>query len=389
MPAEAEIRDLVAVSRFAGSDLLLAQGAGGNTSVKTAAGSRLLIKASGFRLADVTGEAGYLDMDLPALRQIMEEPELADLAPLAAHDETVRRVRGLLPDEGGPRPSMETGFHLLLDRVVLHTHPIYLNAFTCSREGQAACQEEAGADTAWVPYAAPGYPLARAVAESCAAHLAEHGHQPTRIVLGNHGLITTSADVDTAIRDTRALAGRGEQFFGSLPGDACELGEPTSVTTRWARDLQAIFDRVGHAAVARPARRRALLAAVRRDQPLTGGPLVPDDAIYGVHLCRQLAASTPPADWLHEHGKAQPAEELPAKAVVALEGEGVVLVAPNEASLDFMEENLLANVLIHELIARRDQPRYLQTREVDELLAMESEQYRQKLAQRRGEPCRS
>lgn len=388
MASEAEIRDLVAISRFAGGDLLLAQGAGGNTSVKTEAtatvgGSRLLIKASGFRLADVTEEAGYLDMDLAALRQIMEEPELADLTPLAAHDETVRRVRGLLPGDG-LRPSMETGFHLLLDRVVLHTHPIYLNAFTCSREGRAAFDEKAGADTVWVPYAAPGYPLARAVAESCAAHLVEHGQRPTRIVLGNHGLITTSGDAGTAIEDTRALAARGEHFYGSLSGDTCELGEPTRATVRWAEEMQTIFDRLEHTAVVRPARRRALLAAVRRDEPLTGGPLVPDDAIYGVHLCRKLAPSTPPADWIEEHG-----EELPAKAVLALEGEGVVLVAPNETSLDFMEENLLANVLIHELVARRDQPRYLSENEVDELLAMESEQYRQKLAQRRGEECRS
>ena len=375
MPAAGDLQDLLAVSRFAGGDLLLAQGAGGNTSVK--AGSRLLIKASGFRLADVSEHGGYLDMDLPALRQIMEEPALARLAPLAAHDRTVRRVRGLLADTDAPRPSMETGFHLLLNRVVLHTHPVYLNAFTCSRGGREAF-EDADPGSVWVRYAAPGYPLARAVAERCAAHRAEHGRLPERIVLENHGLITTSSTVGATISDTRSLAALGEKFFGPLAADACEPGEPTPATVRWAERLSRLLGRSQGAVIARPARRRALLSAVRRQQPLTTGPLVPDDVIYGVHLCRRLEPSSPPEEWLDGHG------ELPAKAVLALEGEGVVLVGPNEKTLDFMEENLLANVLTHELISRRGEARHLRSAEVDELLAMESEQYRQQLARQQS-----
>ena len=45
-----------------------------------------------------------------------------------------------------------------------------------------------------------------------------------------------------------------------------------------------------------------------------------------------------------------------------------------------MEENLLANVLIHALIARRGRPHHLPAAEVEYLGTLESEKYRQAVA---------
>ncbi len=382
-----DLRDLVAISQFAGRDLLLAQGAGGNTSVKANEGSRLLIKASGFRLDDISQTTGYLDLDLGALRQIFEEPALSSLPPHIAQDRTVQRVQALNSTPGAPRPSMETGFHLLLERVVLHTHPVYLNAFTCSEEGREAFDQAFDEPVAWVPYAVPGYPLATVVAESCAEYSAEHGSLPSRIVLENHGLITTSQTAAQAMDDTRALVRCAQHYFGAVPAAACEKGEPSQQATHWAERLAKIFVERGHPAIARPAQFNGLLAAARLPQELTAGPLVPDDAVYGVHNFWQLEARASASEWVDECRG-----ELPAKAVLALAGEGVVLVGPNPKTLQLMEENLLANVLLHHLIRRRGTPRYLRSAEVDELLGMESEQYRQALARRaiEGEPeCKS
>lgn len=387
MPRERDLKDLAAISRYAGRDLLLVQGPGGNTSVKTGEGSRLLIKASGFRVAGVTESEGFIDLDLAALRRIFEEPALADLPPVAAHDRTVEQVRALVTDPGSPRPSMETGFHVLLERVVLHTHPVYLNAFACSEGGREAFREAGGGEVAWVPYATPGYPLAALVAAQCARHRADHGRLPRRIVLQNHGLITTAPTAGEAIDDTRALVSRGERVFGSIAGSALEGAAPSSRVARWAEALAAALAERGSGATVRPARYRALLAAAREPGAVSAGPLVPDDAVYGVHNLQQLDPGRPPQDWLDEQGG-----RAPAKAVLVLEGEGILLIGPNPRTLDYMEENLLANVLIHRLIRQRGKARHLSAAAVDELLALESEQYRQALARRHreeGTRCRS
>ncbi len=385
MPGEAsfrtqDLRDLVEISQFAGRDLLLAQGAGGNTSIKTAKAERVLIKASGFRLADVTESSGYLDLDLPAVREIMDEPALADLSPGAAHDETVRRLGKLLPTTSSLRPSMETGFHLLLNRVVLHTHPVYLNAFSCSEDGREAFEDVCGEKTAWVDYATPGLPLARAVAESCTEYRALNGCLPHLIVLANHGLIATSSTAAEAIASTRALSRLGERVFGALPAATCEEHEPSPPTMAWSVRLARFLASEGATAIVRPARFAALQEVARRSQALTGGPLMPDDAVYGVHNFSFLEGKTSPEDWVAE-------KEFVAgdKAVVELMDGGVVLVGPNHKTVDFMEENLLANVLIHRLIEGLRRPRYLSRVEVDEILGMESEQYRQALAERASE----
>ncbi len=382
MPGTADLKDLAAISAFAARDLLLTQGAGGNTSVKSM-GGKLLIKASGLRLADVSETGGYLELDLPALCAIIDDPTLAELEPILAHDRTARRMRALASGSGTLRPSMETGFHLLLERVVLHTHPVYLNAFTCSHDGRAVLEDAAGTSVAWVPYATPGYPLAKEVAASCADHQAACGRPPRRIVLENHGLIATAAEAAQTIDDTRAFTEWGKHVFGILADDACDIVEPSVVTARSSERLGQALSAMGHPSIVRPARRRAVVAAARGPAQPDRGPLMPDDAVYGVHNFWRLEGG--PVEW------AESRAALPEKAVLELAGEGVLLIGPNPRTLDFMEENLLANVLVHELIARRGRPRHLEPRQVDEILGLESEQYRQRLAGKTtgGGACRS
>ncbi len=386
MPGTADLKDLAAISRFAAGDLLLTQGAGGNTSVKyrlspsgaTEGGARLLIKASGLRLADVSETGGYLDLDSAALCTIMDDPALAELEPIIAHERTAQQMRALAAGVGSLRPSMETGFHLLLERVVLHTHPVYLNAFTCSQDGRAAFEDAAGVAVAWVPYATPGYPLAKVVAESCVEFRAAHGRPPGRIVLENHGLITTAKEAARATFDTRSLTSCGEHVFGALATDSCDLVEPLADAVRWSERLSRTLAAIGHSAIVRPARLQAVVAAAHGPEPQTRGPLMPDDAVYGVHNLWRLTGDESPVDWAEAR-----AGELPEKGVLELPGTGVLLIGPNARTLDFMEENLLANVLVHRLIARRGQPRHLRPRQVGEILGLESEQYRQALAGRR------
>jgi len=59
-----EIEELLALCQYSGS-VLVAQGAGGNASVKRYADEVMWIKASGYRLSELQKDYGYLKMRLP------------------------------------------------------------------------------------------------------------------------------------------------------------------------------------------------------------------------------------------------------------------------------------------------------------------------------------
>lgn len=374
-----EIQDLVDISRFAGADLLLAQGGGGNTSVKSADGTRMWIKASGVRLAEVAEGSGYLEIDVPALRALMQDRELAARPRAEAHIESVRRTQAAAVGAGPVRPSLETGFHATLGRVVLHTHPVYVNAFACQDQGEAALAEAFSQSFVWVPYAPPGYALGVEVERACTRHRQAHGQLPQRIILGQHGLIASAPTGAEAIALTRELTQTGQDYFGPLPVDACARATPPEALTRWAEGLQTELQPHFPTIAVRATTRATLLgAAAAPERWLTAGPLVPDDVVYGGAGVWRAEGRQAPADWLRS---ALPDSCRIGKMLVAVEGLGVVLAGPHLKFLEAMEENLLAHVLVRQLIARRGGcARALPPDEVDYLLSMESEHYRQAVA---------
>jgi hypothetical protein len=66
--------------------------------------------------------------------------------------------------------------------------------------------------------------------------------------------------------------------------------------------------------------------------------------------------------------------------IVALTRLGVIFAGSSHQMLDAMEENLLAHVLIRQLIARRGRARALPPDEIGYLQSMESEKYREAVA---------
>jgi rhamnose utilization protein RhaD (predicted bifunctional aldolase and dehydrogenase) len=370
---------LVEISQFAGSDVLLAQGGGGNTSVKSADGTRMWIKASGFRLSEVRIGCGYLETDLPALVALMQDSSLAARSRALAHEESVRRIQVATLGAGRLRPSLETGFHAVLGRVVLHTHPVYVNAFACMEGGDTALARVLDEPVAWVRYEPPGYSLGVEVDRVCAIFQRVHGQPPAQIVLGNHGFIASAVSGAEAIAITLKLVRAGEAYFGPLPAEACVSISPPEQLVVWAEGLeQALRKRSDRYTMAvRAATRTALLeAAVGPDRWLTAGPLIPDDAVYSGHRIWKAEASQSPWAWLETE-----VESLPEKMIVVVNDLGVILAGPNHKMLDAMEENLLTHVLTRQLIARRGLARPLPSSEVDYLLSMESEKYRQAVAE--------
>jgi hypothetical protein len=176
----------------------------------------------------------------------------------------------------------------------------------------------------------------------------------------------------------------GEHRFGPLPADACAKGAPSWALTAWAHDLAAaLASRYGltpEGFSVRPAQRLALHAAANEPERwLLAGPLVPDDVVYGGHYVWSADPARSPAAWLDEAADAWPRT---GRLIIALAGVGVVLAGPSAAFIEAMEENLLAHVLVRQLIARRGAAQPLPPAEIDYLLSMESEKYRQSVAAR-------
>ena len=137
-PLENAVVDLVELSRYAAQHPRLVQGAGGNCSVKFS--DRLVIKASGYLLEEVSEQDGYVVLDL----------------------------KTELPIEGSAlKASLETHLHKLLRKYVIHTHPIVVIALVSAWQGKQVFRDLFPEGFyQWVDYAPPGDLLAQRVSEA-------------------------------------------------------------------------------------------------------------------------------------------------------------------------------------------------------------------------------
>ena len=178
---------LARIARAAGARPDLTQGGGGNVSVKTGA-ERMLVKASGSRLGDVTPASGWALVNYGNIKRRIAagpggEEEFSDYILSQALP-----VKGLPP----AKPSIETGFHSLLNTVVIHTHSVYANVLNMSEEGHRLGR--ALFPTAeFLPYKAPGAQLCPAINERALPA------GPQVFFLANHGLVAAHAGVEGAL----------------------------------------------------------------------------------------------------------------------------------------------------------------------------------------------
>lgn len=185
-----ELLELNILSAKIGSDPLLTQGAGGNTSLKI--NGVLWIKASGTWLANASTHNIMVPVELEPL-----------LEAVASSDISAENPQGFIVREGdaiGLRPSIETTVHALMPhRIVLHVHCVDTIAFAV----QPDCVERIsprleGVNWAYIPYARPGLPLAK--------NIAKFGLGADVLILGNHGLVVCAqsvAEADTLLRDIK------------------------------------------------------------------------------------------------------------------------------------------------------------------------------------------
>lgn len=277
MPLTAPLPDLTEViglsNRF-GADPMFVRAGGGNSSVKV--GGALWIKPSGVPLATL-GADDLVPLDRTRLLALLE----ADPASLPREGDPVMATaaEARLAEAHGRRPSVELLFHALLpERLVLHTHPILVNAMTCNARGPELAARLFGDRAVWVPYTDPGLPLAHAIVAARAAHTARTGRPaPAVTLLGNHGLIVAGESAAEIEAQTAWLVAAIEAELARRP-------EPRLVPAGAgdAGVIDAILLALGRpAAVFDPHPLASSFAASPTGRAfLAGGPLIPDQIVY-------------------------------------------------------------------------------------------------------------
>jgi rhamnose utilization protein RhaD (predicted bifunctional aldolase and dehydrogenase) len=338
-PFEDEFAKLRDLSARIGSNPLLIQGAGGNTSIKN--DGLLWIKASGKWLAHAASESMFVPVRLePVLNAVASGSPDAEKAQLFV-DQSL--------NSSGLRPSIETTVHALMpQKIVVHVHCVETIAVAVREDAQSfTARRLSGFQHAFIPYARPGLQLARAIAERLRPDI-------DVLILGNHGLAIAADTVDAAAAMLGKVCGKlAAPARAAPPHELQELERLASASSyRLPSDPRA------HGAATDPA---SLHIA-------SGGSLYPDHVVFlgqGSFIARpgDTAASIAAA-------------HMPNPVSILFPGVGVLMRNDASPGADAMA-GCLADVLSR--IGQDAKLRYLTVAEHAELLNWDAEKYRQEL----------
>ena len=240
------------MSARVGNDILLVQGAGGNSSIKL--DDVLWVKASGTWLADAEAKDIFVPVGLSAAR-----------AALAQGDERVP----LVPNAGtNLRASIETSLHALMPhRIVLHVHSVNTIAWAVRTDARDEFARRLdGLAWHYLSYHHPGLPLACAVGNAIAQDAVDV------LILGNHGLVVGAATCEAA----EALVAEVEQRLALEPRSAPAADHNTLRKICADTDYRLPQDPRGHSiATDRYARAIATSGSLYPDHVVFLGPSLP------------------------------------------------------------------------------------------------------------------
>lgn len=200
---EQALKNYVKMSTVPGARVDYVQGGGGNTSVKLA-GGLMAIKASGFKLSDITTDNAYAVVDVEAVRAFYQNHSAQEFDDVEkAGSDAVKAATVQVEGLPALRPSVETGFHAVLSTYVLHTHAAYGNLVTCCKEGREIAEKVMRGipqSYGFVPYTNPGAKLTFVIADEVKRVQRETGKKPAVIFMQNHGIIATCDSADDCIK---------------------------------------------------------------------------------------------------------------------------------------------------------------------------------------------
>lgn len=211
-----KLEKLAWLSQKIGNRLDYVQGGGGNISVKIS-DNLMAIKASGFELKNLTENYGFAFVNHQRIaKEINNEINFLEQDSQHNSQENSRKIIdevsteialkneqefSLLIKESSQeippfqalRPSMETGFHSIIqDQFVIHSHSVYALILCCSKQGQKILKE-IFPQSIWINYCNPGLELTRKISKTLAKE------KSPIIFLQNHGLIISANQENEAL----------------------------------------------------------------------------------------------------------------------------------------------------------------------------------------------
>lgn len=232
------LKDLELISKAVGSQVDMVQGGGGNTSVKL--DDRLMaVKASGFKLTQITENQGYVVVNYENIKNYYNQVDLS--TDTDYEKDSVEFVkRNIVEIEGVKtlRPSVEAGFHSILKKFVIHTHPVYANIVCCAQNGKALAErifEGSEFGFIWVPYINPGFCLTLKIKEEMEAAVARTGKLPAVVFMENHGLIVTADTSEECLRLHEEVNNEIKKYLKlleSFPAIELEAVDETTVVSK-------------------------------------------------------------------------------------------------------------------------------------------------------------
>lgn len=176
------------------------QGAGGNTSVKNSDG-KMAIKASGFRFVDINLTSGYSIVDSKNIANYFLNVKRGNILDDERNSLEIIGKNIQIQSDGKryPKPSMETGFHALLDKYVIHTHSVWTNLINCNESSSAVLNQLEiilNKKIAFIPFVSPGFGLSCAIASVIKNSIKNNIGVPEIFFLENHGVIIHGISIE-------------------------------------------------------------------------------------------------------------------------------------------------------------------------------------------------
>lgn len=207
----------------------------GNTSCRLDADT-FLIKASGSSLSNLREEQ-IVACKFSVLLPLLKAENVSDA-------EMEKALLASRVDGNAPKPSIEALFHAYLltlpdIEVIGHTHPVTTNSILCAGDdlsrrfaSERRFPDEivcCGAKSALVPYADPGAPLSRAIAEETDKFVSAENRPPRLILLQNHGIIALGASPGAVLATTLMAEKAARIFAGAISLGQCTTLSPTNI----------------------------------------------------------------------------------------------------------------------------------------------------------------
>ena len=285
------LSDLIKISRITGSNPSLVLGGGGNTSVKTNDGKYMYIKASGTALKDMSESKGWRRLDIDSVREVIQDKTIANLDTNKREIEVVNRLLLSCDDNvrNNARPSVEAHLHAILDKVVIHLHPIVISAFVNAKNGKAEIEKLVTKSNLtklpiWIPYTDPGFMLAKKVSKMVNDYQNQNGYKPEILFLEKHGLFVSAKNTKSALDLVKKVIELCERKLTKLKSAKISKPSIEKVTHTKLAIRKAVFEATGkYKQINFFAADNVINSFFKRKDAsklLNVGPLNPDEIVY-------------------------------------------------------------------------------------------------------------